>query len=530
MAARGGRHNQPPPRVGLRDRIEGALRAGARRAIEYAYTPPRVGGIGNGVPWFFLPKDHKADAILNSREALYGKTTYRLGPVQSYISTYPGSGLAPDRIAAIHNEVLVAGWMLNKACLDEQILLRDAHMEAVDRARRVGVTGAEFNLEPADDSPLAQQLADYDEAWMRDIHRFGSATYELLFANAAGYALEEAIYEDRDVQVYTEVGGKLQHVMVSGPHPMQLDWVSNKHTRFNVETDELVLDGGNGRFISLPDHKFVKHAVDGDFQIRRRGYMYQAVWWHLLKHAAMARWGVVLDIWGIPVPIAKADQQLWQDETRMQQMIAILQSYGKGVPSIFTDDFDLVESATTSAGDARGMHAALIGAANQEISKLVQGETLTTELGGVGGYNASQTHADVKESIVRQDALALSSSVRKWLKAVHEINMDAICRAFGATPNDVRRLAPIPYWCIERNVTPQVALEMTVKAVNELHLPVAQGATMRRFGFPRARTVADQIKGQTEIIPKGAKAADTITAGNGDADNPEPVKPDGNDL
>jgi hypothetical protein len=75
-----------------------------------------------------------------------------------------------------------------------------------------------------------------------------------------------------------------------------------------------------------------------------------------------------------------------------------------------------------------------------------------------------------------------------------------------------------------------VALEMVEKGVNELHLPISKGATMRRFGFPRARTVADQIKGQTEIIPKGAKAADTITAGNGGADNPEPVKPDGNDL
>ena len=136
----------------------------------------------------------------------------------------------------------------------------------------------------------------------------------------------------------------------------------------------------------------------------------------------------------------------------------------------------------------------------------------------------------MKESIVRQDALALSSTLRKWIKAVHEINMLAICRAFGATPNDVRRLAPIPYWCIERNVTPQVALDMTVKAVNELRLPVAQGATMRRFGFPRARTDSDRIKGQTEIIPKGAKAADTITAGNGDADNPEPEKINGNDL
>jgi hypothetical protein len=531
MAAGGGRHYQPPARVGLRDRAGEVLRGVARRAIEFAYSPPAVPGVGSGRPWFNLPRDKGAESALHSREALYGRATYRLGPVQSYISTYPGSGLTPERIAAIHNEVLVVGYMLNKACLDEQILLRDAHLQAVDRARRVDVTGCDLSFEPADDSKLSQQLADYDETWIRDIHRFGSACYELLFANAAGYALEEAVFEERDVQVLTEIDGKPQHVTISGPHPRQLDWVSNKHTRFDVEKDELLLDAGNGSFFSLPEHKFLIHVVDGDFQKRRRGYMYQAVWLHLLKHAAMARWGVVLDIWGIPVPHGKLDQQLWQDETRKAESRAILRDAGLGKPFLTTDDFEIEKAFELSSGDARGMHAALIGWANQEMSKLVQGETLTTELGGVGGYNTSQTHADVKEAIVQQDALALASSVRAWIKAVHELNMPAICKAFGARPEQIRRMTPIPYWRIARAVTPQVGLDMVAKAVNELRLPVSLGATMRQYGFPRARTVGDQIKGQTEVIPKGAKAADTITAGDGAADNPEPEKnTDGNRI
>lgn len=499
--------------AGLRQRAGEVARGVARRAIQAAYTAPRVPGIGNFPAWFKLPRDGKAQEILRSKEALFGRASYQLGPTPSYISTYPGSGLTPERIGAIFNEVLVAGYMLNKACLDEQVLLRDAHMAAVDRSRRVEVVGCDFSLEPADDTDLAQQVADYDEAWIKDTDRFGPAMYELLFANCAGYACAEAVYEEKACKFLTKVGDKHTHLVVDGVHPRQIDWVSNKHTRFDVQTDELLLDCGNGSFVSLPDHKFLQHVVPGDFQKRRRGYMYQAVWLHLLKHAAMARWGVVLDIWGIPVPYGIADQALWQDETRKAQMRQILINYGLGVPAIFTDDFEVKPSPEVSAGDARGMHAALIGWANQEMSKLIQGETLTTEIGNVGAFAATETHAKVKESIVSMDERALSDTLRIFIRAVNRLNVGALSRALGASPDEILRVTPVPYWRIERAVTPQVGLNMIDMAVNKLRLPVAAGPIMRQYGFPKARSTKDLIKGQTEIIPEGATSANTMEAG-----------------
>jgi phage gp29-like protein len=489
------------------------VRGVAHRAIQAAYTAPRVPGVGAFPAWFKLPRDGKAQEILKSKEALYGRATYSLGPTQSYISTYPGSGLTPERIGSIFNEVLVAGFMLNKACLDEQVLLRDGHMEAVDRARRVAVVGRDFSLEPADDTELAQQVADYDEAWLREVDRFGPAMHELLFANLAGYAIEEAVYENKAVKFGTKVGETHTHLTVEGPHPRQFDWVSNKHTRFDVNNDELLLDCGNGNFVGLPDHKFLQHIVPGDFQKRRRGYMYQAVWLHLLKHAAMARWGVVLDIWGIPVPYGKLDQSLWQDERRKAESIEFLRGAGKGQSFLTTDDFTIEEAFKTSAGDARGMHAAMIGWVNQELSKLIQGETLTTELGGVGSYNASETHAEVKESIVAMDERALSDTLRGFLRAVNRLNAVALSKALNAPPEEILRVTPIPYWRIERAVTPQVGLNMIDLAVNKLRLPIAAGAVMRQYGFPKARSAKDLIKGQTEIIPEGATSANTMEAG-----------------
>jgi hypothetical protein len=113
------------------------VRAGLTAAQKFAWSPPIVPGVGNSPAWNLRQKDVAAQQILNSRDAMYGRATAQLGPVQNYISTYPGSGLTPERIASIHNEVMVAGYMLNKACLDEQILLRDAQIETVDRAVRI---------------------------------------------------------------------------------------------------------------------------------------------------------------------------------------------------------------------------------------------------------------------------------------------------------------------------------------------------------------------------------------------------------
>lgn len=510
----------------LRTKAAEVVRAGLNAAQKFAWSPPIVPGVGNNPAWNLRPKDVAAQQILNSRDAMYGRATAQLGPVQNFISTYPGSGLTPERIASIHNEVMVAGYMLNKACLDEQILLRDAQIETVDRAVRVDVIGNcdKFTMEPADDSELARQLVDFDETWVRDIDRFNPAMYELLFGNAAGYALQEAIYEEREIQVLTHVGGKQQFVSFAGPFPRQFAWVSNKHTTFDVTRDEVPrLDCGNGKVVELPEHKFLTYVCPGSFQTRRRGYMYQAVWLHLLKHAAMARWGVVLDIWGIPVPYGIADRALWQDETRKAEMRAILQNYGRGVPALFTDDFEMKEGPLTSAGDARGMHAALIGWANQELMKLIQGETLTTELGGVGGYNTSETHADSKEAVVRMIELCLSDCLRAFVRAVNVLHMEQICRVYGCKPHEVLRRTPRPTWRIERAVTPQVSLQMLEVGVNKLNLPIDAGWALRKYGWKVARSEEQRIKGQTEIIPKGAAAAATVVAGDGDANNPEPT-------
>lgn len=479
-----------------------------QKLTAFGYTAPAVRGAGYLPAPFPLPRDSAQEKILRSKEALYGRTTYYTGPTPSYISTYPGSGLTPERIQNIHNQVLVVGWMLDKACLDEQVILRDGQIRAIDTSRRVASVGKPLSIEPANGSELARHIADYQQAVIDDIDDFSASMQRLLFANAAGYALEEVVYENKPIRFPI---GKDKTILIEGIHPKQLEWVTNKCTRFDVNTDELLLDMGAGQFVAPPDQKFLVHTASADFQIRRRGYMYQAIWYHLIKHSAIARWAVVLDIWGIPVPYGIASEALWQDEKRQVQMVETVKNLGLGKPAVFTDEFRMEASPNImSQGDARGMHAALIGWANTELAKLIQGETLTTEIGGVGSYNASETHAAVKESIVAMDARDLSNTVRKTLLRQNLIlNMDALCAAFGASPDEILRNNGWPYWRIEREITTKDRMDLYIKATNDLGLNIDQDQAYQEFGFKKARLPQNAIPGKAQIL-----SADSISVSN----------------
>lgn len=493
-----------------------------QKLTAFGYSPPAVPGAGHMPAPFQLPRDQKQEAILRSKEALYGRATYYTGPTPNYISTYPASGLTPERIFAIHNMVLVAGYMLDKACLDEQVMLRDAHLAAVDASRRVASVGKPFSVKPANGSELARHIADYLQAVVDNIDRFDKSMYRLLYANAAGYAIEEVVYENKAIRFPI---GKNKIVTVSGIHPRQLDWVTNKCTRFDVSnSDEPLIDMGGGAFASLPDNKFIVHTAHGDFQTRRRGYMYQAIHLHMLKQNAIARWGVVLDIWGIPVPYGIANEQLWQDEKRKAEMIATVQNLGLGKPAVFTDDFRLESSPVIAQGDARGMHAAIIGFINTEQSKLVQGETLTTEIGGVGSYNASETHAAVKESVVLMDSRDMSSTIKQFFCALLQLNMDPLCEVLGATPTEILQNVGRPYWRIEREVTTKDRMELFIKGVNDLGLPIDEDQIYEEFGFEKARDPEKAIPGMVQVIRADAKSVSNAEATAG-VENPKQDSP-----
>lgn len=526
--------------MNIGDRIQLAARTFAGRMAgrlgAFASATPIVPGIGNNFAGpYKLPQDDKARRILESREALYGRTTTNLGPVQSNISTHPIKRLTPARLGSIQEQVLTIGYMLDWANLCEDIRLTDAHVTAIDESGRVAVVGAPFSIEPADGSPEARAVADYQQAVVDRISGWDRAMKRLLAGNGDGYHLEEVVYKDKVVRF--PVGDT--HAEVYAPTPDSLHPVYNKQTRWQIggggpDGDLLELDC-QGSFVPVPDWKVITYECAGDLQIRRRGWMYQAVWLSTIKQNAWARWGVMLDLWGVRSPWGKASPELWQDDKRKAEMLRALEDWGRGLPAIFTDDFTVEATAGISEGDTRGMHLALIGTIDTALSTLIQGEQLTTQVGGNGSFAQSQTHADTKETFVSAWEKNLSSCVRDWLTSSLRLacyNVDAdgnseginprgLSAALGISPERVYALCGRPYWRIAREITPSARMEAYVRAVNELGLEIDADSAYREFGFAKARHADHRLRGAPVPVAADAAAVSTTDALDG-VDNPKP--------
>lgn len=490
--------------------VSGQWQTGARASVDYKIIPGVGNPYGEGTR---LPTSKKAERIVRSEEALYGRAAARLGPVANFVSTHPLRGLTPERVGGIFNTVLVSGWMLDKACLDEDIILADSHYRSVDNSFRVSIIGSPFTVEPVDSSELAQAVADYQQKVLTDVcHGWQQACKRLLFGDTSGYALEEVIYDWREVSY--ESGGR--SYTVEARTPVGFEWVRNAHTRWNqAEGDRLELDSRDGFFpISQSPHKWLLYTASHDFMIRRRGLNYTNVWLSLIKLNAWARWAATLDIWGIRNPILKYERDRWQDDKFKAEIIAQMQAWGLGQGAALPDDVEVDASPGISDGDARGMHAALLGIINAEQSKLRQGEQLTTETGGAGSYALSETHADTKAEHIEEGEQNLSAEVRSWMRAslrlaCEEYKPDGtwgeplprgLCAALGATTAQILSKCGRPQWRVTREMTPTVRMKLYDDGVNKLGLKIDSEQPYREFGFAKARSDKQALRGSFNIL------------------------------
>ena len=515
--------------MSLRSRILTGAKAAAGRMAgalgAFASAAPIVPGVGRNRSGVTLQRDERAQRIVESREALYGRTAASLGPVGDNISTHPLKGLTPERVTAILNQVYVAGWMLDWSCLVEDIVRYDSEIQTLFKSGCEAITGAPFTVEPADPSDEARALADYQQAVFDDIGEWPRAVGRVQLGNAQGYALEEAIYEERAVRF--PFGGS--SVEVTGPTPVGFGFIHNKHTRWNMEAGSRLELDTSGGFIAPPAWKFLQYESSDPYEVRNRGWATAAVWLALIKSGAWARWGVMLDLWGIRTAYGIADQALWQNDQRRAEMLSALRDFGLGKPAIFTDDFKIEASPGVTDGDTRGMHASLVSAINLELSKLILGSTLTTEISGTGSYNASETHADTKEARVRGWAQNTSACMRAWMRAalklviytvnpdgsLGDVNPKGICGALGITPERALALCGRPTWRIARESTPESRMNQYKAAVNDLGLEIDADSAYREFGLARARNANKRIPGKPVVLAGDAAATSTTDANRG---------------
>jgi hypothetical protein len=129
----------------------------------------------------------------------------------------------------------------------------------------------------------------------------------------------------------------------------------------------------------------------------------------LWKKGAMTAWSEYCEVFGTPIRIGKTNVR---DEVTRSNMENFLKNMGVSAYGVFDTD-DLIELVESNRSDAFGVYNEMISRCNSEISKLVLGQTGTTdEKAHVG---SSQVHERVMQMYGEADEMWLSGVFRYQL-------------------------------------------------------------------------------------------------------------------
>jgi phage gp29-like protein len=516
-----------------RARLAAAYARASLRAFSTA-PPPRFPGVGLQEPT--LPPTNRAtEARVSGRDALEGRISYGAGPMLDRYSTYSATALDPLKIESILRQADL-GIVYRYCDMAHQVLQRDAHLFGVDRGRRQSVANKPFLIPPKNDTPLAKALAHFMREVIDGIDGFPTSVYQLLSANCVGYSACELVWAPGVVR-FPGLDGRL--IRVRGLFPRRLDWVHGKHFQFKADSDEPLLDLGTDGAIHLPRHKFVFHRAPGDNIVATRGYIRSVVWLHFLKHCGLRDLGVFLHLYGIPQLYGKIERGLWNDQKMRRVLELALIAYGTGQNApVLPDGLDIEAKPGPIGSGAADGHQSMIGLCNYEISKAVQGETLTTEPGESGAYNLGVVHADSKHEVTAGDALTAAADLRAdvFVSAV-ELNAYELARALNTDPEELLYTVPPCEFRTDRETSPKERAEL-MRGFADSGLPISISQLRREHGLDKPTGPDDVLPGKPITVSAGGAVAGSTDASTGlvnakqdepaRAANPPPEPPDDN--
>lgn len=471
----------------LRKRADAKVRKQAKRNANLPQKPMESAGIRNWPRSPFVNPSVEQQKILGSRDALYGRAFGKTGPGPLYYNR--NFEITIERIARVHSEVEQIGWTWNKADLDQRLLREEAHLRQADRSVRVRILNAPLRFKPAGQGRLAALVCNGVEATFDQLDGFKRSAAEILVAMGTGYGLQEVVYRPRTIRIPV---AKDLSLGVPTETIHRLDMIPGRSVLFDIVTDRpWVMQGeAPGHEVDpfenpedgSPTHKAVlltDIALTGE-PIRMRGYQFAAHLLGYLKGLAWERGGITLENYGVATPFAEFDATVMNPtDEQWERARRAAEDVGKGAPSVM-HGFKI--GTTPIPPSLAAIHQQFIGMINAEFSKLVTSQTLAMETGGVGSYNASDTHADQQELVQQYWAQLLADAYRGQLvRYLLDLNAESWARAFApycpgelCTPDAIRACAPYLYWEIRRRETRTDRLKQFINAKNAGWAPDAQ--------------------------------------------------------
>lgn len=311
-------------------------------------------------------------------------------------------GLTPEALGQILTEAR-EGSGFNFLTLAYELERRDPHYRSVLGTRKLALQGMPITVIPAggeDAGEAEQELANRVKEEVINKPRFRKMLPDVLDALGKGYSCVEIVWDDKDVTQWDPT--------YRWRDQRFFEFDDKSGTEIRLKSDARITEGEE-----LEPYKWIVHQPKllSGYPLDS-GLAVTVVALYLAKAYAMMDWSTFIEVFGIPLRIGKYGPEA--SETDQEAFLTALANLGADAAAVFPEGFEYeIHQAKSGGGSGMGPHGNLLGYANKEISKVVLGQTMSSEDGS--SLAQAKVHDEVRGDILAADAVALEDTLNECI-------------------------------------------------------------------------------------------------------------------
>ena len=290
---------------------------------------------------------------------------------------------------AIQHAELKGGSRVNLYNIYEDVLL-DGHLISVVEKRLLAVANADWVFETKDGKEV-----DFITEWIDTIH-FETLVKEIANSRLWGYSMLE-----------------FDFYKVDGPG---IFLIPRKHMR--PELGGICMRETGWEIESIRQGKFVNRVLEVGRE-KDLGLLMSAAQYAIYKRGNIGDWAQFIEIFGQPLVDA-----VWDgfDETQRQQLLQMINEMGGGGALVRPAGTELNIIDGTKSNQSGDLYDKFLNALNGEISKIILGQTETTESSKSSGYAQAEQHSETEDDINKSDRTFVRRILNSRVIRIFEAN------------------------------------------------------------------------------------------------------------
>ncbi len=360
-----------------------------------------------------------------------------------YSVMHPSVGLTPERLTAILRTAEFGDPFLYLE-LAEEMEEKDLHYLAVLGTRKQAVAQLEVEIEPASDAAGDRRAAELaEEMLLRGPFELDAALFDILDAIGKGYSATEIIW---DTSGKNWVPRALKW---RDPRWFMFDWIAGEELLVRTLRNEQSIPAeserrapgahfaGAGLYAAarggigiqpltapLAPFKFITHVARAKAGLPIRGGLARAAGWaYLFKNYVLKDWVTFTEIFGQPLRLGKYPPGTTAEDK--QALLRAVANLGTDAAAIVPQAM-MIEFMQARQNGSPELYRGFCEYLDSQVSKVVLGQTLTTEMprSGGGSRAAAEIHDAVRRDILASDARRLAATLsRDLVKPIVDLNL-----------------------------------------------------------------------------------------------------------